>query len=58
MWGCRAHWYALPAALRAISGAVIDRARRRTCARAPLTWKAAKAVQEWIASTAKKGLEP
>jgi len=58
MWGCRAHWYALPAPLRAAIWRSYRPGQEKDMRPSAAYLEAAKAVQAWIASTAKKGLEP
>jgi len=49
MWGCKTHWFQLPARLRAMIWATYRPGQERTLAPSPQYIAAAEAVQQWIA---------
>lgn len=49
MWGCRAHWYQLPKALRDRIWATYEIGQERSMRPSEEYLEAARAVQEWIA---------
>lgn len=50
MWGCKPHWFALPAALRRRIWATYRPGQEKTKRPSAEYLDAAKAVQEWIAA--------
>jgi hypothetical protein len=54
MWGCSAHWFALPAALRARVWATYRAGQEITKTPSPEYINVAREVQEWIANRVKE----
>lgn len=52
MWGCKPHWYALPAILRARIWATYEPGQEVSMTPSDDYMKAAQAVQDWIETNA------
>lgn len=55
MWGCKGHWFALPAGLRARIWATYKPGQEVHGTPSVAYIEAAKAVQEWIATRTQEG---
>lgn len=53
MWGCRSHWYSLPAALRAKVWATYRPGQEKTLTPSAEYLAVAQEIQRWIAAQAK-----